>query len=90
MRSNVRARGCVASVMVTLLAFSSGGCATRTASTKVAGERIVTQNFKWVYVTGSHIPVAVPLDANVQAPPGVSPLTVLTPEQIRHLGGPLH
>ncbi len=68
------------------------GCATamhRTAS--IAGnEKVVTQNFKWVYVTGSHIPIAVPIDPNVKGVTGVSPLTVITPEEMRRWGGPMH
>jgi hypothetical protein len=77
-------------VLLSAIAMLASGCATRVASTKVGEEKVVTKNYKWVYVTGSHIPVAVPISPDVKPPPGISPLTVLSPEQIRHLGGPFH
>jgi hypothetical protein len=73
------------------LAVGLGGCAStaqRTAS--IGGEKVLTQNFRWVYVTGSHIPVAVPIDPNVKTLTGVSPLNVITPDEIRRWGGPMH
>jgi hypothetical protein len=70
----------------------AGGCASHPSQTtaRVADQKMVTPNYRWVLVTGSHIPVAVPTDPAVRGVPSISPLSVYTPEEIRQYGGPLH
>jgi hypothetical protein len=47
--------------------------------------KILLVEYDQVYVTGSHIPVLVPRSATVRTEPGISPLTTLTPDQMRQI-----
>jgi len=53
-----------------------------------AGRTLVVIETGNVYVTGSHIPERVPKSAGVRTPPTISPLTVLTADDMRRALGP--
>ena len=67
-------------VLLLVVACSVAGCAGPAAT----GVRrpFVGAEYHQVYLTGSHIPVLVPKSATARMVPTISPLSILTPEEI--------
>ena len=70
----------------------TAGCAGPVATTgEGTPPQVVTTEYKQVFVTGSHIPVLVPTSPTARTPPTVSPLVIITPDDMKRLpgGGPM-
>lgn len=48
----------------------------------------IAADYEQVYVTGSHIPVLMPKSPSVRRLPSISPLVVLTPEEMQRITAP--
>jgi hypothetical protein len=70
------------------LAFALGGCASKTKVTTApdGAAKIVSQNeVRYVRVTGSNIPVAVPISPDVRPLPLANAIQTMSPEQFREV-----
>jgi hypothetical protein len=76
-------------LIVALLSSIAAGCAgpSTTGITHVK-RPIVAAEYEQVYFTGSHIPVLVPKDPNVRRVPTISPLVIMTPDEMQRSVGP--
>ena len=54
----------------------------------MSGEQMLLVETQEVFVTGSHIPVRIPKSSSVSTVPPISPLTILSADDMRHIGGP--
>lgn len=76
-------------MLLTVVAVFFTGCAGPTAI--AARQPFVGADYEQIYVTGSHIPVLVPKSPTARRLPGISPLAIITPDEIRHRGNfPMH
>lgn len=77
--------------LLAAIALLLGGCAgvvqNPPSSAGSAGNAVVVETVN-VYVTGSHIPVRMPKSAIARPTPTISPLIILTADDIRRIGGP--
>lgn len=64
-----------------------GGCANLARNPPSGGEILVVETEN-VWMTGSNIPVRVPKSPTARIAPTISPLTVLTPDEMRRGYGP--
>lgn len=87
MKTSSRIPRIVPAASLTVLALLVGGCA-NLVRYPASGDRIVVAEMQNVWVTGSHIPIRVPKNTNLLMGPSISPLTVLTPDDIRRGNGP--
>ena len=73
-------------LIVAAICALAAGCAG--PATTHANQPLVAADYEQVYVTGSHIPVLVPKSPTARRVPGISPLGILTPDEIRRASGP--
>lgn len=73
--------------VIAFAAFAAGCASPAVTATR---RPFVGAEYEQVYVTGSHIPVLVPKSPTARRIPGISPLTILTPDEVRHHGLPMH
>ncbi len=71
--------------LLAALSLLVGGCANRPQS---SGGEIVVVETQNIWVTGSHIPVRVPKSTTARMIPTISPLTILTADDMRRASGP--
>lgn len=80
-------------VPATLLAvgsFLAGGCA-HLVRHPSAGEQFVVVETENIWVTGSQIPVRVPKSATARMLPTISPVDIITPDDMRRMPtAPMH
>jgi hypothetical protein len=74
-------------VLLAVFLLLLSGCANLDRRASSGGPMVVVESEN-VYVTGSHIPVRVPKSASVRTLPTISPLTVLTADDMRRAMGP--
>jgi hypothetical protein len=74
-------------IIVASVSTHLGACAGPSPSA-LSGQPIVAVEYRQVFLTGSHIPVRVPVSPTARIAPTISPLTILTPEEIVRAVGP--
>lgn len=77
----------VPAALLATLALLVGGCA-NLVRYPASGDKIVVAEMENVWVTGSHIPMRVPKGISLRSTPSISPMTILTPDDIRRGNGP--
>jgi hypothetical protein len=72
------------SVLLALVLVAAGGFGAGCAGPVATGVHrpFVGADYHQVYLTGSHIPVLVPKSPTARMVPTISPLSILTPEEI--------
>ena len=76
-------------LVLAALSALAGGCVGPVATD--TRRPFVGADYEQIYVTGSHIPVLVPKSPTARRLPGISPLMIITPDDIRRQGHlPMH
>ena len=70
------------------IALLFNGCATTRQYTPTVGGEMILVEYDNVWITGSHIPVRVPRSPTARIAPTISPIQILTADDVRRLPNP--